>query len=93
MSLSSKWRTLEKSNGAKGNRTLDLLNAIQALSHLSYSPGLCGALSRPENYTSVLVLCPETALCSSQLLHESIGALRYKNQDTRLAPTADEGAS
>jgi hypothetical protein len=26
--------------GAKGNRTLDLLNAIQALSQLSYSPAL-----------------------------------------------------
>jgi hypothetical protein len=29
---------VEKANGAEGDRTLDLLNAIQALSQLSYSP-------------------------------------------------------
>jgi hypothetical protein len=28
----------EKISGAEGNRTLDLLNAIQALSQLSYGP-------------------------------------------------------
>ena len=34
------WDDYRKLDGAKGNRTLDLLNAIQALSHLSYSPAL-----------------------------------------------------
>ena len=29
---------LQWQHGAEGNRTLDLLNAIQALSHLSYIP-------------------------------------------------------
>ena len=29
-------------SGAEGNRTLDLLNAIQALSHLSYGPTPAG---------------------------------------------------
>jgi hypothetical protein len=31
-------RIFRKSGGAEGNRTLDLLNAIQALSQLSYGP-------------------------------------------------------
>ncbi len=30
----------ESNGGAEGNRTLDLLNAIQALSQLSYGPTL-----------------------------------------------------
>ena len=30
--------------GATGNRTPDLLNAIQALSHLSYDPTGCAAM-------------------------------------------------
>jgi hypothetical protein len=30
--------TYQKFGGAEGNRTLDLLNAIQALSQLSYGP-------------------------------------------------------
>ena len=30
--------TMENPGGAEGNRTPDLLNAIQALSQLSYSP-------------------------------------------------------
>jgi hypothetical protein len=32
-------RTCEPGHGAEGNRTPDLLNAIQALSQLSYGPG------------------------------------------------------
>ena len=30
--------TLKGVGGARGNRTLDLLHAMQALSHLSYGP-------------------------------------------------------
>jgi hypothetical protein len=32
------WASRAKVGGAEGNRTLDLLNAIQALSQLSYGP-------------------------------------------------------
>ena len=32
-------QNIENHGGAEGNRTPDLLNAIQALSQLSYSPG------------------------------------------------------
>ena len=32
------WTLLRSNSGAEGDRTPDLLNAIQALSHLSYSP-------------------------------------------------------
>ncbi len=41
-----------RGSGAEGSRTPDLLNAIQALSQLSYSPGAAGVAagrtSRPE---------------------------------------------
>jgi hypothetical protein len=37
--------------GAEGNRTPDLLNAIQALSQLSYGPGVgAGPITRPPNH-------------------------------------------
>jgi hypothetical protein len=32
----------ESNGGADGSRTHDLLNAIQALSQLSYGPTMCG---------------------------------------------------
>ena len=46
------------SGGAKGTRTPDLLNAIQALSQLSYSP-----LSAPDNYTNPYQVC-QLHLCN-----------------------------
>ena len=35
---SKNWQAIEKKSGAERDRTVDLLNAIQALSQLSYSP-------------------------------------------------------
>ena len=45
-----RWRlyTLSQNSGAKGSRTPDLLNAIQALYQLSYGPGPA------RGYTSLL---------------------------------------
>ena len=40
------------SGGDKRDRTADLLNAIQALSQLSYTPRFCAAVSRPLRYYS-----------------------------------------
>src|SRR5262249_11035815 len=40
-----RWR--EKKSGAEGSRTLDLLNAIQALSQLSYGPTTAGSRRPP----------------------------------------------
>ena len=47
-------------HGGEGNRTPDLLNAIQALSQLSYAPGRCGydnpaAFRNREVYPGVLM--------------------------------------
>ena len=40
--------------GAKGSRTPDLLNAIQALSQLSYSPNICMGATGLEPVTSTM---------------------------------------
>lgn len=39
-------QTLVITGGPEGNRTPDLLNASQALSHLSYGPGSGGSVRR-----------------------------------------------
>jgi hypothetical protein len=46
--------------GPEGNRTLDLLNAIQALSQLSYKPDCC-CVAPPclaATYINILKRCP-----------------------------------
>ena len=41
-------------SGADGSRTHDLLNAIQALSQLSYGPGRAGRVRAPRSYTGAV---------------------------------------
>ena len=43
-----------ESGGAEGNRTLDLLNAIQALSQLSYGPTRTLQAGKPKHFCSEL---------------------------------------
>ncbi len=53
-------------DGGEGNRTPDLLNAIQALSQLSYTPGIpsdrCTALGEPRRISEGNSQSQETAL-------------------------------
>jgi hypothetical protein len=45
--LSDMWKVLGLVGGAERDRTVDLLNAIQALSQLSYGPNEVGAPGAP----------------------------------------------
>ena len=53
---------LDSNGGDKGIRTPDLLNAIQALSQLSYTPA-----DNERDYTDLKVCCQAFALCGKTL--------------------------
>jgi hypothetical protein len=52
---------VRSASGAEGNRTPDLLNAIQALSQLSYSPGTTRIVNQPCCSTGLTGLEPATS--------------------------------
>jgi hypothetical protein len=52
-------------HGGEGNRTPDLLNAIQALSQLSYAPGLGWTRGRRDRWTATAL--PRVEFCTHNL--------------------------
>lgn len=77
--------------GAKRSRTADLLNAIQALYQLSYSPGSC-AMKHKRQKIRFLVLIWQSCLLVSRpdpsSFHEKIPAFREVNKDVNVPTNA-----
>ena len=57
---------LDSNGGDKGIRTPDLLNAIQALSQLSYTP-----VDNERDYTDLKVRCQAFVLCRRTVVRRS----------------------